>query len=89
MQFKTLPGVGKSIAEDLFEMGYRGLNELSQQDPDDLYQQHCRIKGQQVDRCFLYVMRCINYSLNTIHPDKEKLKWWNWNDEKIKKERDK
>jgi len=66
-------------------MGYRSLDELSHQHPEDLYKHHCIIKGQQIDRCFLYVMRCINYSLNTAKPNMEKLKWWNWSDEKIKK----
>jgi hypothetical protein len=56
--FRQIPGVGKSIAEDLFLMGFRSVPELKGQDPDEMYERFCGLKGQRVDLCMLYVFRC-------------------------------
>ena len=32
--FRQIPGVGKSIANDLWTMGFRSLQELKDQDPE-------------------------------------------------------
>lgn len=48
--------------------------------PKALYDEHCRQREVQVDRCVLYVFRCaVYYANNTVH-DPELLKWWNWKD---------
>lgn len=78
--FQTLPGVGKSIAVDLWEMGYRSLDELVGEDPDAMYEHLCTLKGCHVDRCMLYVFRCIVYYVETPCPDPKLTKWWNWKD---------
>ena len=76
----TIPGVGKSIAQDFVEMGYSTLDSLKGQDPQKMYERHCALKGCLIDRCFLYVCRCaVYYAENETH-DPEKLKWWNWKD---------
>ncbi|EQA62114.1 helix-hairpin-helix domain-containing protein [Leptospira alexanderi] len=85
-EFKTLPGVGKSIAMDYWNLGFRSLDEIRSTDPEKLYIRCCELHGGYVDRCMLYVFRCVHYSLNTKKPNSEKLKWWNWKDtEKIQK----
>lgn len=77
---RTIPGVGKSIAEDLWELGIRQVDDLVDRDPTQLYERLCRVKGYKVDRCMLYVLRCaVYYASNTVH-DPELLKWWNWKD---------
>ena len=60
-EFQRIPGVGKSIAQDLWDLGYRSINELSHQDPEDMYARLCLIKGGRLDRCLLYVFRCAVY----------------------------
>jgi hypothetical protein len=33
-----------------------------------------------LNRCWLYVARCAVYFAETIDPEPDKLKWWNWKD---------
>ena len=81
-EFQIIPGVGKSIALDLWELGYRSVIELKNQKPEKMYNDFCNLKGQHIDRCLLYVFRCaVYYASNRIH-DPELLKWWNWKDNK-------
>lgn len=79
-ELKTIPGVGNSIAQDLYELGIHCVSQLQGRDPEDLYHQHCIMKGCKVDRCVLYVFRCAVYFSETPDPDPEALKWWNWKD---------
>ncbi|MBI2411247.1 MAG: helix-hairpin-helix domain-containing protein [Candidatus Kerfeldbacteria bacterium] len=79
-QFQTIPGVGKSIAEDLWNLGFRSVTELKGKNPEGLYEQLCNQQGQHIDRCMLYVFRCAVYFASHKKHDPEKLKWWNWKD---------
>lgn len=81
--FRTLPGVGKAVAMDLWNLGYRDLETLRPISPDELYERISEFQQMEVDRCMLYVFRCIHYILKTSDPDPEKLKWWNWTDSKM------
>jgi hypothetical protein len=79
-EFRQVPGVGKSIAEDLWNLGLRSVSDLKNWDPEDLYVRLCAFQGTHIDRCMLYVFRCaVYYASNDIH-DPELLKWWNWRD---------
>jgi hypothetical protein len=79
-EFRQVPGVGKSIAEDLWNLGLRSVLDLKNRDPEDLYLRLCAFQGTHVDRCMLYVFRsAVYYASNDIH-DPELLKWWNWKD---------
>jgi hypothetical protein len=75
---KRIPGVGDSIAQDLFDLGYRSIEELKDQDPQAMYRSLCRHRQSRIDRCMLYVMRCAVYFASHDHHDPELLKWWNW-----------
>jgi len=79
-----IPGVGKSIAMDLYHIGIRQVNDLVGKDPHTLYDQSNRFAGCVQDRCLLYVFRCAVYFAETPADkrDSEKLKWWNWKDGK-------
>jgi len=79
-----IPGVGKSIAEDLWNIGIRSISDLKGQDPELLYDlTNLRERAKQ-DRCLLYVYRCAVYFAETDESDIDplKLKWWNWKDRK-------
>lgn len=79
-EFRQIPGVGKSIAEDLWDLGLRSVSDLKNQDPEALYTRLCTFQGTHVDRCMLYVFRCaVYYASNDVY-DAELLKWWNWKD---------
>ncbi len=77
---QVIPGVGKSIALDLYNLGYRSPGELKGNDPEIMYARSCALAGTKLDRCVLYTYRCAAYFAETKHPDPEKLKWWNWKD---------
>lgn len=75
-----IPGVGKSISNDLYNIGIRSINDLKGKDPEKLYIKSNKHAGVVQDRCLLYVFRCAVYFAETeskkLKP--EKLKWWNW-----------
>jgi len=75
-----IPGVGKSIANDLYELGIRTVKDLKGKDPELLYLKRCAQQGTQIDRCLLYVFRCAVYFASHNRHDAEQLKWWNWKD---------
>ena len=78
--FRRIPGVGKSIAQDFIDLGFTSVEQLKGQNPEKLYQELCLLKKCHIDRCMLYVFRCAVYFAETNHPDPELLKWWNWKD---------
>ncbi len=78
--FQEIPGVGPSIAEDLANLGYHETAELRGEDPERMFENLCRLRGEKIDRCVLYVFRCaVYYASNEAH-DAALLKWWNWKD---------
>ena len=79
-EFQRIPGVGKSISLDLWNLGFRGVEELQKQDPEEMYERFCIQEGMHVDRCLLYVFRCAVYYASNEQHDAELLKWWNWKD---------
>ncbi|MDD3952114.1 MAG: helix-hairpin-helix domain-containing protein [Desulfobacterales bacterium] len=81
---QSIPGVGKSIAEDLWNMGFRSPADLKELDPEKMYLDFQKIQGSPVDRCMLYVFRCAVYFASEKNHDPELLKWWNWKDRKLR-----
>lgn len=80
-EFQQIPGVGKKISEDFWNIGLRSLKDLENADPDLLYEKICLFQHCQVDRCMLYVLRCAVYFATHEPPhDPYWLKWWNWKD---------
>ncbi len=79
-ELRTIPGVGASIAEDLYAIGVRKVSDLKNKDPERLYEKSNRQAGVRQDRCLLYVFRCAVYFASEKRHDPEKLKWWNWKD---------
>ncbi len=83
-ELTEIPGVGKSIATDLYNIGIRHVDDLKGKDPQLLYEQSNKFAACVQDKCLLYVFRCAVYFAQTpAHQrDSEKLKWWNWKDKK-------
>jgi hypothetical protein len=81
---QQIPGVGRGIAEDLWNMDFRAVQDLQNQDCEELYLKLCAQKGVHVDRCALYVFRCAVYFASSEKHDSELLKWWNWKDDNDK-----
>ena len=79
-ELQQLPGVGKSIAQDLRQLGVRSIRDLSRRNPERLYRQLCDLTGERQDPCVLYTFRCAIYAARTRTPDPELMKWWAWKD---------
>lgn len=72
-----IPGVGKSIAEDLRLIGITSVSDLKDKNPETLYRLSNQKAGKTQDRCLLYVFRtAVYYAKGGREP--QKLKWWNW-----------
>lgn len=80
-ELSRIPNVGKATERDLNEMGYTTVESLKGKTGEDLYAQECAMRGVALDRCQLYLLRAVEYFVNTENPDPEKCKWWYWKDE--------
>lgn len=81
-ELMKIPGVGKSIAQDLLNIGINSISDLNGKDPEMLYDKFNRYTGVIQDRCLLYVFRCAVYFASVKVHEPDKLKWWNWKDKK-------
>jgi hypothetical protein len=77
-ELQVIPGVGKEISLDLWDLGIREVSDLKNRDPEKLYLDLCELQGCKVDRCMLYVFRCAVYFATESNPSPHLLKWWNW-----------
>lgn len=58
---QSIPGVGKSIAQDLVNIGITKVTDLDGKDPEELFNKSNSQVGVIQDRCLLYVFRCAVY----------------------------
>jgi hypothetical protein len=79
----TIPGIGKSLARDLLDLGIQCVRDLKGRDPERLYRKLNVLRGQHIDRCVLYTFRCAVYFETEKNHDPQLLKWWNWSDKNI------
>ena len=56
-QLQTIPGVGKSIAVDLWNIDIKTIDDLKGKSPEKMYEQSNKLAGTVQDRCLLYVFR--------------------------------
>ncbi|MGE4353896.1 MAG: helix-hairpin-helix domain-containing protein [Oscillospiraceae bacterium] len=83
---RQIPGIGKSIEQDLLNIGYDSIASLVGQSPEDMYLKDSLYKGCQEDKCLLYVFRLAVYYAENETCAPEKLKWWYWKDKEYKPE---
>lgn len=86
-ELQTIPGIGKSLAQDLIDLGIRRVGDLKRRDPERLYRRLNALRGAHIDRCVLYAFRCAVYFASETKPDPALLKWWNWSDGNLGKMR--
>jgi len=75
----AIPGIGKSLAQDLRNIGIHSVAGLRGQDPSQVYDRSNQYAGVVQDPCVLYAFRCAVYFAEGGR-EPEKLKWWNWKD---------
>ncbi|MEI7579899.1 MAG: helix-hairpin-helix domain-containing protein [bacterium] len=79
-ELEIIPGIGKSIAQDLENIGITKVKDLIGKNPEALFEKSNQYRGSIQDRCLLYVFRCAIYFAENQKHDPEKLKWWHWKD---------
>jgi len=82
-RLEAVPGIGKSLARDLRDLGINDVSGLRRHDPEKMYSDLCRLRGVRQDPCVLYVFRSAVYFARTDNPDPELVKWWNWKDRRL------
>jgi hypothetical protein len=75
---RRIPGVGPSIAQNLWRLGVGSVKDLKGADPEKLYDRLCVQEKMKVDPCALYVFRCAIYFASRNNPRPDFLLWWNW-----------
>lgn len=86
-ELRTIPGIGPSLALDLYALGIRRVADLKTKDPETLYRRLERLTAAKQDRCVLYTFRCAVYFAKTKNPRPDRLLWWNWQDAPAAKRR--
>lgn len=79
-ELQIIPGVGKSIANDLYDIGIKKVADLAGKSPNKLYKKLNKYSGVNNDICVLYTFRCAVYYASESRHKKEKLNWWYWKD---------
>jgi len=81
-ELREIPGIGPSLARDLYSLGIRRVADLKRRSPEKLYRHLEQLTGSRQDPCVLYTFRCAVYYARTPKPNPRLLLWWNWKDEK-------
>jgi nucleotidyltransferase/DNA polymerase involved in DNA repair len=79
-ELREIPGIGPSLAADLYSLGIRRIADLKRKNPETLYRRLEKLTGAHQDRCVLYTFRCAAYYARTAKPVPRLLLWWNWMD---------
>jgi hypothetical protein len=77
---QSLPGIGPSLAKALRDLGFKTPTELHGRNPETMYADLCKLRGERIDRCVLYAFRCAVHAVASNDTDPELRKWWNWKD---------
>ncbi len=79
---KKIPGIGKVISHDLYDLKIKSVEDLKRLRADRLYELHNKFKGGVQDRCMLYTFRCaIDYANKSeVERKNFKLNWWDFKD---------
>ncbi len=56
-ELEQIPGVGKTIAQYIQNIGIHSIDDLKGRQAEQLYDRLCEFKASPVDRCMLYVFR--------------------------------
>ena len=83
-ELRKIPNVGKSTERDVIAMRATTIESLKGKKGEELYAEECALRGCVLDRCQLYLLRAVEYYVNTLNPDIKKCAWWYWKDEYVK-----
>ena len=73
IELTQIPGIGKSLAVDLWNIGIKKISDLKAQDPETLYDLSNKFAGTVQDRC-VYTLSGVLLILPRLLNQKENLK---------------
>jgi uncharacterized Fe-S radical SAM superfamily protein PflX len=81
-ELKTVPGIGKVMSHELYNIKIHGIDDLKRKRADTLFEMHNKLKRKTQDRCVLYAFRCaIDYANQSEEGRKNYNKnWWDFKD---------
>lgn len=75
-EFEKIPGVGKKVASYIEELDIKNFAELKKANPEEMYTRFCILRGEEIDRCLLYVFRsAVSFAKKPHHKN-----WWDFKD---------
>ena len=77
-QLRDLEGVGPATMRDFEDLGIRSVGHLAGEEPQQLYDRLCRIKGVRIDICCLDVLTCAVAQARDPKLPAARRKWWYW-----------
>lgn len=77
-RLRDLRSVGPATRMDLAELGINDVLTLADQDPAELYERLCELKGTRVDPCCHDVFACAVAQAKDPDLPAEQRDWWWW-----------
>src|SRR5581483_11871370 len=77
-RLQDLVSVGPAMARDFELLGIRSVAQLSQRDPEKMYEKLCEITGQAQDICCLDVFRAAVAQARNPRLPFDQCQWWYW-----------
>lgn len=81
-----LVSVGPAMLRDFELLGIRSVRQLAKRNPEKMFEELCRAKGQPIDVCCLDVFRAAVEQARDPKLPLEKCQWWYWS--RLRKARD-
>ena len=77
-RLQELPGIGPSLADDLFKLGYRASEDLHGANPVEMFVRLEELAGSAQDPCVFDAFQCAVYFASTEDPEPLLSQWWTW-----------
>lgn len=74
--FQHLGSVGPKLADKIYEIGFRSIEDLASADPTEMYERMCRHEKMRVDPCVEDVFRCAVAQAKFPDMIKEEARQW-------------
>lgn len=75
---QDLSGIGPAMLDDFEKLGIRSVDQLADSDPQQLYDELCRVTGARQDPCVLDTFTCAVAQARDPDLPPEKRQWWYW-----------
>ncbi len=77
-QLKDLVSIGPAMLEDFELLGVQTVAQLRRRNPERMYRELCRIRGQRIDPCCLDTFTAAVAQARNPNLPIEQRQWWYW-----------